>query len=194
MSRSAHRPASPSAPVPLVAPTGLRDRLLGILNFDDATYDAVKIDPAATGQALLIVGGTILVGTVSRRDDPLMWQLLGPILSLLAWLFGTGLTYLIGTRLVAAPAPSEDDWLPLLRLLGWTQISSLGGLLRLVPTFGVLLSGLASLYGLLLDITAIKTALGVSTKRALATSALVSIPEIALFGAIYLTLRSWGWA
>jgi hypothetical protein len=177
-----------------VAPTGLLNRLAGILNFDEATYAAVKDDSAATRQALLIVGGTILVGTVSRRDAPLTWQLLGPFLSLLAWLFGTWLTYLIGTRLLAAPAPAEDDWIPLLRLLGWTQISSLGGLLRLVPIFGVLLSGLASLYGLLLDITAIKVALGVSTKRALATSALVCIPEIALFGSIYLTFRSWGWA
>jgi hypothetical protein len=178
-----------------MAPTGLRDRLIGILTRDDATYTAVRDDPAATRQALLIAGGTILlVGTISRWDRPLVWQLVGPFLSLLGWLVGTWLVYLVGTRLLAAPAPAEDDWIPLLRLRGWTQLSSLATLLRLVPTIGFLLSGVASLYGLVLDITAIKVALGISTGRAIATSVLAAIPDLALFGLILFTFKDWGWA
>jgi hypothetical protein len=177
-----------------MAPTGLWDRLIGILTRDDATYAAVMRDPAATRQALLIVGGTILVGTVSRWGSPLVWQLVGPFLSLLGWLVGTWLTYLIGTRLLQAPAPKDEDWIPLLRLRGWTQITSLATLLRLIPTVGFLLSGVASFYGLVLDIKAIKTALGVSTGRAIATSMLAGIPGLATFGVILFTFKGWGWA
>src|SRR5689334_12195666 len=177
----------------MLAPTGLRDRVIGVLTRDDATYRATKDDPAATRQALLIVGGTILAGVIARRDDALIWQLVGPLVGVLVWLVATWLTYLIGTRLLESPAP-DDDWIPLLRLRGWTQLTGFATLLRPLPIIGPLLYYPLTLWGLVLLITATKIGLGIGTGRAIAINLLVGIPELALLGLILFTVKGRGWA
>ena len=158
---------------------------------DDPTYRSVKRDPAATRQALLLIGLTTAIGTVARFDDPLPWQLVGPLLGVAGWVLSAWLTVLIGTRLLHAP---DGDAPELFRLLGYTAPTGIGSALRPLPLIGPVLYFLLTCWGIVLSVKATKVGLEVRTGRAFAVSLLAEVIGLALFLPVYFLFRSWGWA
>jgi hypothetical protein len=160
---------------------------------DDRAYDAVRRDPGATRQALILVVLVTVVNGVNRLDDPVVWQIISPFLSVLYWTVEAWLVFLIGTRLLGASAP-DGDWVQLLRLSGFAQVTTVLSVLEPVEVIGPVLSYASLLWWLVLAVKAVKLVLAVRTGRAIATGFLAEIPTIALLGAVYVTFRHWGLA
>jgi hypothetical protein len=167
------------------------DRVIGVVTLDDPTYRAVKRDPAATRQALLLIGLTTLLGTVARFDDPLPWQIVAPLLVVAGWFLSAWLTVRIGTRLLGAP---DGDAAELFRLLGYTSVTGIGSALRPLPIIGPLLNYPLMAWGLVLEVKATKVGLEFRTGRAIATYLLAELLGTALFLSVYLLFRFRDWA
>ena len=158
---------------------------------DERAYDAVRHDPRATRQALILVVLVTVVNGITRVDRPVVWQLVSPVMNVMFWVISAWLLFLIGTRLLDAPAP-DGDWVQLLRLTGFVQITSVVNVLKPVDVVGpvhFVLYNAAVLWGLVLAVKAAKLVLDVGTGRAIAASLLICIPLGAIAPPIYLTLR-----
>lgn len=135
---------------------------------DTNDYEEVEADPRATGQALLVVvlaaianaiglalggniGGGILTGVVSAIVGWVVW-------SLVAYAIGTGLFH--GTA-----TPGE-----LLRTLGFAQSPRILDLFSFIPILGGLIRVVVFFWLLVAGIVAIRQALDFSTGRAVATA------------------------
>ena len=165
--------------------------MIGVFTLDDPTYRAVKRDPAATRQALLLIGITTLLGTLARFDDPLPWQLVAPLLVVAGWFLRAWLTARIGTRLLGGP---DGDAPELFRLLGYTSATCIGSALRPLPVIGTLLYYPLMAWGLVLEVKATKVGLEVRTGRAIAVYLLAELLGTALFLSVYFLFRSTDWA
>ena len=167
------------------------NRVIGILMLDDPTYQAVKRDPVATRQALLLIGLTTLLGAVARFVHPLPWQLVAPLLAVAGWVLSTWLTVLIGTHLLGAPDGDAEE---LFRLLGYTAPTGIGSALRPLPVVGPLIYYPLLVWGPVLEIKATKVGLEIRTGRAIATYLLTETIGLALFLSVYFLFRSRDWA
>jgi hypothetical protein len=172
------------------------ERVADVLTLDDRTYEAIRHNPRATRQALILVFLATAGAGVTRLDSPVVWQLVSPVLSVLFRVIGAWYLFLIGTRLLDAPAP-DGDWIQPLRLTGFVQVTSLVKVLKPVDVVGPLhfvlyIAGVV--WGLALAVKAAKLVPGVGTRRAIAESLLVRMPLGALAAPIYLTLRHVGLA
>jgi hypothetical protein len=165
--------------------------LIGVITLDDPTYRAIKRDPAATQQALLLIGITTLLGTVARFEAPLPWQLVAPLLAVAGWVLSAWLTVLIGTHLLGAP---DGDAPELFRLLGYTAPTGVGSALRPLPVIGPLIYYPLMAWGLVLEVKSTKVGLEVRTGRAIATYVLAESIGLAIFLPTYFLFRSLGWA
>jgi hypothetical protein len=153
-------------------PTTPLGRIVGILTLDTRAYDAVRFDPRATSEAMLIVFVTGLVASISHLDEPRFWQAAGPLVGPVLLPLEAWATAKIGTRLLGGSA-SDDTWVQFLRLGGFANITTLFvSLLRPIevvdPLSGVLDWG-SFAWNALIWIKAIKLVLAVSTGRAVAT-------------------------
>jgi hypothetical protein len=179
--------------IPAPYSPALLDRLAGILTLDDQAYETIRHDPRATRQALILVVLVDLALAATQLDRPLLWQVASQLLGVLFWVLGAWLLFGIGTRLLNAPAP-DGDWLQLVRLSGFVQITFLVDVLQPVEVIGPVLSFLALVWGFVLTVKAVKLVLAIGTGRAIAASCLVCIPLIATALPVYFTFRHWGLA
>src|ERR671920_717385 len=83
------------------------DRMKGAALLDVPTYEEVEADTSATGQAATVV-------------------------AIVAWLLWSGITYLIGDKLLGGTA----TWGELLRTLGFAQAPGVLSILGIVPILG----------------------------------------------------------
>jgi hypothetical protein len=160
---------------------------------DERAYDAVRHDPRATRQALILVVLVTVVNGVTRLNDPVVWQVISPFLGVLYWIVEAWLVFMIGTRLLGASVP-DGDWVQLLRLSGFAQITTVLSVLRPVEVIGPVLYYASLLWWLVLAVKAVKLVLAIRTGRAIATGILAEIPTVALLVAIFFTFRHWGLA
>jgi hypothetical protein len=201
--RLAHRPTigktaymSRTEPVtPALYSAKLVDRLVGIFRFDSRAFDAVRHDPRATRQALIIVMLTGLGPVVGPGTRPSVWQVATPLLGVVCWMISALIMVQIGTRLLGALAPN-DGCVQLLRLLGFVPIVSIAGVVQLfgLPVPEVYLFSAFLLWGLALVVKAVRHTVGLQTAPAIATVLLAEMLILALFLPTYFLFRSWGWA
>src|SRR5687768_7201034 len=93
------------------------NRMIGAATLNVATYEEVEHDKEATGQAavvVVIVAICSAIGNSGRGTTGIIGGLIG---SLLGWLIWSGVTYIIGDKILGGTA----TWGELLRTLGFAQ-------------------------------------------------------------------------
>jgi hypothetical protein len=113
-------------------------RLFGIILFDTRAFEAVRQDPRATRQSIVIVVVTQIVISIYQLGDVDLWLIAAPLLFVALWPLGAWLDFKIGTRILGASAPG-CNWIQILRLTGFAQILSILGVVRSIDVVGPVL-------------------------------------------------------
>ena len=144
------------------------DRLLGAAALDVSIYEEVEADAGATAQAALVVGLAAAAAAIGASQAGLA-QVTGRLATeLLGWLLWSGITFLIGAKLLGGTA----TWGELLRTIGFAQGPGLLLALRAVPGLSPIVGGMVALWKLVAVIVAIRQALDFGTGKALLTAVL----------------------
>ena len=155
---------------------GVLERALGAAKLDIDIYEEVEADTEATGQAagvVAVVAISAAIGGMGGGASRALWVLAA---SLFGWLLWSGITYLIGDKLLRGTA----TWGELLRTIGFAQapgvlfaVGALGGAARYV-TYAV------AMWILITGFVAIRQALDFGNFRALLTALLGFVAYVAL--------------
>lgn len=164
------------------------DRAIGIVKLDDATYESIEHDQAATTQAAVVVAIAAVAGGIGALDDGFSGLIGGIILGILGWFVISACVYFAGTKLIPSGA-TEADMGQVLRLIGFAQVVGIANILGFVPVVGAIIAVIAAIWGIVVTVKAIKHALEMSTGRAIATAILawvvfivVAVIIAAIFG------------
>src|SRR5690606_12079248 len=110
----------------------LTERMKGAALLQIDVYEEVEADADATKQAAVVVGIAALAAAIGGVDAGAGGFLSGIIATYLGWLLWSGLTYLIGDKLLGGTA----TWGELLRTLGFAQTPRVLLLLAIIPLVG----------------------------------------------------------
>jgi hypothetical protein len=151
-------------------------RLINAARLDSMTYEELEGDQNATPQAALVVvlaAASLALGTSSAG-----WSVVLSMVAsdLLGWLLWSGITFLIGDKLLKGTA----SWGELQRTIGFAWSPGLLSGLRAIPVLDVPLQIIIALWKLLAVIIAIRQALDFSTGKAIATATLGFIAYVGL--------------
>jgi hypothetical protein len=162
------------------------DRLLGAAAFDVSTYEELEADTTATPQAALVVALVAISAAIgASQAGPA--EVLGRLVTeLLGWLLWSGITYLIGDKLLGGTA----TWGELQRTIGFAQAPGLLSALRAVPALSAAVEVMVALWKLFAVIVAIRQALDFGTGKALATAILGFVAYVGL--ALLITMLAGG--
>lgn len=145
------------------------DRVIGAAKLDSETYEEVKRDTGATGQASLVV---VLWGLGAGLG---FFRVLGvlalgieTVMALIAWCIGALVIWFVGTKMWPAPA-TRADMGQLLRTMGFAAAPGVLLVLGAVPVLGRWLRLAVYFWMLVAMVVAVRQALDYdSTVRALA--------------------------
>jgi hypothetical protein len=159
-----------------VARRGVFQRAIGAAKLDIDVYEEVEADTEATGQAAGVVAVVAIcaaIGGMGGGASKALWVLAA---SLFGWLLWSGITYLIGDKLLGGTA----TWGELLRTIGFAQapgvlfaLGALGGYASYV-TYAVVI------WILVTGFIAIRQALDFGNFRALLTAIFGFMAYVAL--------------
>lgn len=135
------------------------DRFIGALKLDVRTYEEVEADPTALGQAILVVVLSSVAGAIGAAGlFGGAGMINGLIASLVGWIIWSGLTYLIGTKVLPTPQTRAD--LPqMLRTTGFAAAPGVIRILGIIPFMGWLTSAIAAIWMLAAFVVAVRQAL-----------------------------------
>lgn len=162
----------------------LTDRMLGAAKLDVHTYEEVEADEGATSQAALVVGIVAIASGIGGAQQGAAGIFGGLIAAFLGWLLWSGVTYLIGDKLMGGTA----TWGELLRTIGFAQSPGVLYLLGVVPVVGGLIRIGVAVWLLVAGIVAIRQALDFSTGKAIVTALLGWLAMVLLMAAILVPL------
>ncbi len=151
---------------PTATPRSLTDRMLGAAQLDASTFEEVEGDESATSQAALVVGMVAVASAVGGVGGGARGVVAGLLSAFLGWLVWSGITFLVGDRLLGGKA----TWGELLRTLGFAQAPGVLFVLGVVPVLGVFVRLAVSVWILVAGIVAIRQALDFTTGKAIATA------------------------
>lgn len=154
----------------------LTERMKGAALLQIDVYEEVEADADATKQAAVVVGIAALAAAIGGVDAGAGGFLSGIIATYLGWLLWSGLTYLIGDKLLGGTA----TWGELLRTLGFAQTPRVLLLLAIIPLVGWLVRLVVAIWLLVAGVIAIRQALDFSTGKAILTALLGWIAAVAL--------------
>jgi hypothetical protein len=146
----------------------LLDRMKGAALLDTATYEELEADASATTQAAIVVGIVALcsaIGAVGQGGRGIITGLVGAFVS---WLLWSGITYLIGDKLLGGTA----TWGELLRTIGFAQTPGVLFITGIIPLLSAPILFVAGIWMLIAGVVAIRQALDFSTGRAIGTALL----------------------
>jgi len=144
----------------------LTDRMKGAAMLDVATYEEVEADETATGQAATVVAIAAVAAAIGAIGSGAT-GVFGSLLSyFFGWLLWSGVTYLIGDKLLGGTA----TWGELLRTLGFALSPGILLVLGFIPLIGTLVGIIVGFWILVAGVVAIRQALDFSTGKALATA------------------------
>jgi hypothetical protein len=153
------------------------ERAIGVAKLDVPTYEAIEHDDAATQQALIVVivvaiaGG---IGALTTADSPILGLIGGIIAAILGWLIFSAVAYFVGTKMI--PGENTEATIPqLLRCMGYAQIPGILGILGLIPILGIIAGIISFFWGLATAIVGLRSALDMSTGRAIAVGIISAI-------------------
>jgi hypothetical protein len=146
----------------------LTERMLGAAKLDVETYEEVEADQDATTQAAVVVGIVALASAIGGAQQGAPGMLGGLVVAFLGWLLWSGITYLIGDKLLGGTA----TWGELLRTIGFAQAPGVLYVLGVIPGIGGLVRLVVAIWLLVAGIVAIRQALDFSTGKAIGTAVL----------------------
>lgn len=141
-------------------------RMKGAALLDVATYEDVEADQNATTQAagvVAIVAVAQAIGSLGMGGNGIVMAVFSAIFG---WLIWSGLTYLIGDKLLGGTA----TWGELLRTIGFAQAPGVLYVLGVVPLVGSVIRLVVGVWILVAGIIAIRQALDFSTGKAVLTA------------------------
>ena len=160
------------------------DRMKGAALLDVATFEEVEADTTATTQAGMVVLLAAIAQAIGGIGQGGTGIIGGALAALVGWLLWSGITYLIGDKLLGGTA----TWGELLRTIGFAHAPQVLVVLALLPILGGLIRVVVAIWVLIAGIVAIRQALDFSTGKAIATALLgwlaIAIPAALLGGAI----------
>jgi hypothetical protein len=145
-----------------------QQRLIGAACLRAATYEDVEHDASATAQAgVIVVIASFTTSVAWYFGTQSGWLIVhGALQSLVGWLAGSALLWVIGTKLMPEPA-TEADLGQLLRTLGFAQTPGIFGVLAAVPVVGIFVPFLVGMWVIAATFVAVRQALDyTSTLRA----------------------------
>jgi hypothetical protein len=154
----------------------ITERMIGAAKLDVATYEEVEHDSSATTQAAIVVSIVAICAAIGSVGDGGSGAIVALISALVGWLVWSGVTYLIGDKLLGGTA----TWGELLRTLGFAQSPGVLYILGIIPILGALVGFLVWIWLLIAGIIAIRQALDFSTGKAIITAVLGMIAYIAV--------------
>ena len=169
---------------------GIADRMkrAAALNID--LYEEVEADETATGQAAMVVGIVAVASAIGAANAGIGGIIGGLLAAFLGWLIWSGITYLIGDKLLGGTA----TWGELLRTLGFAQSPGVLYALAIIPVLGGVIRFAVAIWILVAGVIAIRQALDFSTGKAIATAllgwlvlALLAVGTLYLGGAQFTT-------
>ena len=160
----------------------LVERMIAAAKLDIHLYEEVEADADATSQAALVVGLVAVASAVGGAGSGAPGFFGGLIVAFIGWLAWSGLTYLIGDKLLGGTA----TWGELLRTIGFAQSPGVLYVLAIIPILGGVVRAVVLVWLLVAGIIAIRQALDFSTGKAILTAllgwlvmGLLSIPLLA---------------
>lgn len=166
----------------VVARRPMFERMKGAALLDVHTYEEVEADRGATGQAAAVVAIVAVAQGIGAAGLGLPGIVGAVIAALLGWLLWSGVTYLIGDKLLGGTA----TWGELLRTIGFAQTPGVFGALALLPVVGGAVRFVLTVWVLVAGIIAIRQALDFGTGKAILTALLgwlaLAIPMALLSG------------
>ena len=164
------------------------ERIIGATLLRVKVYEEVEADKSATLQAMGVVILSALATGISLPSFlgfsiSISGLIVGVASSLIGWALLAWITYMVGTRLFPTPE-TKADWGELARTLGFAQSPGILRVLGIVPVIGPIIFSIASIWGIVTTMIAIRQALDyTSTWRAISVT-LVSYMPYALIMAI----------
>src|SRR5690606_10356704 len=107
----------------------ITERMMGAARLDTATYEEVEHDSSATGQAAVVVAVVAVASAIGAIGSEGAGPIAALIGAFIGWLVWSGITYLIGDKLLGGTA----SWGELLRTLGFAQAPGVLYVLGIVP-------------------------------------------------------------
>ena len=143
----------------------ITERMMGAARLDTATYEEVEHDSSATGQAAVVVAIVAVASAIGAIGSEGAGPIAALIGAFIGWLVWSGITYLIGDKLLGGTA----SWGELLRTLGFAQAPGVLYVLGIVPLLGGLVRFVVAIWILVAGVIAIRQALDFSTGKAILT-------------------------
>jgi len=151
-------------------------RLIGAARLDADTYEDVEHDTSATPQAVLVVCLAAVSLAIGHSNAGLLPITAGVLRELIGWLLWSGITYLIGDKLLKGTA----TWGELQRTIGFAWAPGFLSAFAAIPHLADPVNYLVGVWKLVAVIVAIRQALDFGTDRALLTAVLGYIAYISL--------------
>ena len=149
-----------------MAERSMWDRMKGAAMFDIPTYEEVEHDQSLTTQAAMVVIIVAVCRGIGGMNSGETGIIAGVLGALFGWLIWSGVTYLVGDKLLDGTA----TWGELLRTLGYAQAPGVLFILGIIPLFGWLVGIVVFFWMLGTGIVAIRQALDFSTGKAILTA------------------------
>jgi hypothetical protein len=169
----------------------MTDRMLGALRLQADAYEEIEADEKATGEAAFIVVATSLVsGAVNGVLTGASGGFLGALGSFFGWVFYAWVAYIVGVKIFPGPQ-TKSSWGELARTLAYANTPRFLIILELIPGLTAIMRTLVGLWVLVATVVALRSALDVSTGRAIwiaIASALAQLIVIAVALTIAATL------
>ena len=168
-----------------MADRSMLDRMKGAAMLDIPTYEEVEHDTSLTTQAAMVVVIAALARGIGGMDGGEVGIIGGVLGALFGWLLWSGVTYLIGDKLLGGTA----TWGELLRTLGYAQAPGILLILGFIPLIGWVVGIVVFIWLLVTGIVAIRQALDFTTGKAVLTAIIgwlvaFVIPALILGGAL----------
>lgn len=142
--------------------------MIGAARVDPAIYNEVEHDSSATGQAAGVVAIVAVCSAIGGAGAGTSGMIAGVLAALGGWLIWSGVTYLIGDKLLGGTA----TWGELLRAIGFAQAPGVLYLLAIIPILGWFVRVGVGIWILVCGIVALREALDFSTGKAILTAVL----------------------
>ncbi|HEY6203420.1 MAG TPA: YIP1 family protein [Candidatus Limnocylindria bacterium] len=167
----------------------MTDRMLGALRLQTATYEEIEADQKGTGEAAFIVVATSLVsGAVNGVLTGASSGLFGALGSFLGWAFYAWIAYIVGVKLFPGK-DTKSSWGEIARTLGYANTPRFLIIFELVPGFAAITRTVVGLWVLGATIVALRSALDISTGRAIWIAIASAIGQVIVI-AVALTIAA----
>jgi hypothetical protein len=152
------------------------ERLIGAARLNVDVYEEVEADTTATGQAALVVCLVAVAAAIGSANAGVIVVTSRVLAALLGWLIWSGVTYLIGDKILRGTA----TWGELLRTVGFALAPGILYMLAIVPTIGPAVLIVVNVWILIAAVIAIRQALDFGTGKAILTALLGFLTWVAL--------------